>query len=192
MNDIDASEDYRKLIQAVIEYSITNYIKYQHPKNRKTKSQKEDFLLTLQIFFDSEYRFEHFQSPETLEDMSTPDMISYMLNGAEASMSKTHSHIINESIDYWWTKNFHDIKVPEIITISGKVWKTVNSPNNSYIDWDNQRLYLPVKKRGADRLFFKQTLQILLKESEVQLDETNFEKFYKLFYLFLKVNDAFK
>lgn len=191
MQDSDALEDYRKLIQAVIDYSVTNYIKLQHPLNRKRKPQHEDFLLTLDVFYDPNYTFEHFVDSDTEENMTTQDMLDFMLGGAKASMTKTHAHIVNESIDYWWDKNFHDIKVPEVFTIAGKVWRTVNSPNNSFIDKDNLRIYMPVKKRGADRLFFKLTFQILLEELEIELSSEDFQKFHKFFYLLLKVNGAF-
>ena len=191
MNDLGATEDYRRLIQAVIDYSVTNYIKLQHPLNRKRKTQNEDFLLTLDIFYDPNYSFEHFLDLDTQKNMTTQDMLDFMLGGSKASMSKTHSHIISESIDYWWTKNFHDISVPEVFTIAGKVWRTVNSPNNSFIDKDNLRIYMPIKKRGADRLFFKLTFKILLEELEIELSPEDFDKFHKFFYLLLKINGAF-
>lgn len=191
MNDPDALEDYRRLIQAVIDYSVTNYIKLQHPLNRKRKTQREDFLLTLDIFYDPNYSFEHFLNLDTQENMTTQDMLDFMLGGSKASMSKTHSHITTESVDYWWAKNFHDILVPEVFTIAGKVWRTVNSPNNSFIDKDNLRIYMPLKKRGADRLFFKLTFEILLEELEIELSPEEFHKFHKFFYLLLKVNGAF-
>ena len=49
MHDTDAIEDHKKLIKSVIDYSVTSYIKLQHPLNRKTKASLEDFLLTLAI-----------------------------------------------------------------------------------------------------------------------------------------------
>lgn len=191
MDDHDAKDDYKRLIKAVIDYSVTNYIKYQHPSNRSRKSQHKDFLLTLDIFYDPNYKFEHFVHLDTFENLSTKEMLEFMMDGAEASMEKTRNHIVEQSIDYWWTKNFHDIKVPSEFTICGKVWRMVNSPNNYFIDKDNLRIYLPLKKKGADRLFFKFVLQILIEEIEIDLTEEQFLKLHKFIYLLLKVNNAF-
>ena len=191
MNDTDALEDYKKLIKAVIDYSVTSYIKLQHPLNRKRKSQREDFLTTLDIFYNPDYTFEYFVNLETNSKLTTQEMITFMLDGNKASMSNTQKHIVNESIDYWWSKNFHDIKVPEVFTITGKVWRIKNSPNNIFVDKENLRIYLPMKKKGADRLFFKLVFQITLEELNISLTEQDFESFHKFFYLLLKVNGAF-
>ena len=192
MNDIDAFEDYKKLIKAVIDHTITDYIKYQHPLNRKTKTQKKDFVSALKVFFDPTWEFQHFYNPETGLNMSTQDMLACILNGAEVSMSKAQNHVIQQSVDYWWSKHFYDLEIPEIIVISGIVWNIMNSPKNEYIDWDNQRIYLPLRKKGSDRKYLTLVLQILLKESEVTMTQEEFQRFHKLFYLFLKVNNQAK
>ena len=187
----DADEDFKKLIKAVIEYSVTSYIKLQHPLNRKTKSQKEDFLITLDLFYNPEYRFEHFVDPETQETMSTVDMLTVLLNGIAPSMTNTHNYIVQESIDYWWTKNFHDISIPNTVSIAGKVYKTINSPNNFYVDYENLRIYVSKKAKFSDRHFFKLILEILFKETNINLSKEQFEQFHKFFYLLLKVNNGF-
>jgi len=86
MQNEDAQEDLKKLIKAVIDYSVTSYVKLQHPLNRKTKSQKQDYLRTLQIFYDPEYSFEHFLHEDSNVPMTTSDMISFLLDGASVSM----------------------------------------------------------------------------------------------------------
>lgn len=191
MNDIDASEDYKKLIKAVIDYSITSYIKLQHPLNRVRKPQQEDFLTTLDVFYNPDYTFEHFVDLETNKQMNTEEMITFMLDGNKASMSNTQKYIVSESIDYWWTKNFHDITVPEVFTVCGKVYRIINSPNNIFVDKENYRIYLPMKKRGADRIFFKLVIELLLEELNINLNKDDLDNFYKFFYLMLKVNGAF-
>lgn len=184
-------DDYKKLIKAVIDNAISDYCKLQHPKNRNKKNLNEDFLTAVDLFFDPTFEFDSFTSEVNDGNLTTQEVLSIMLDSDSIDIHHAQKHVINKSIDYWWDKNFHDIKIPNSFVIAGKVWRTQNSPNNIYIDWQNQRLYLPLKKRGSDRVFFKQTLEILLKESEITLNEKDLDNFYKLFYLFLKVNDAF-
>ena len=191
MTSDEANEDYKKLIKAVMDYSVTSYVKLQHPSNRKTKSLHQDFLITLDLFYDENYSFENFLHPDHHKKMNTKDMITFLLDGVIASMDATRKHIVTQAVDYWWDKNFHDIPVPEIITLAGKVWKVKNSPKNVFIDHENLRIYIPTKAKYSDRTFFKFVLEILLAESEIELTEVEFEKFHKLFYLLLKVNNAF-
>lgn len=190
-DNLEALEEYKTLVTAVINYSVTSYVKMQHPLNRKRKPEQEDFLLTLDIFYDPEYRFEHFLHLDTEESMSTLDMLSLAIGGAPASMKKAQDHIVQQSIDYWWEKNFHDISFPNELTLAGKVWRLVHSPKNQYIDWDNYRIYCQIKGRSSDRLILKALLEILLKESDLNISQEEFLNFHKMFYLFLKVNNAF-
>jgi hypothetical protein len=103
-------------------------------------------------------------------------------------MEDIQSHVANYSVEYWWTKNFHDLQVPSTITIAGTVWTVVNSPNNSYIDETTKRIYCPIKKIGSDRTFFRICLKIILDESKITLSEEQCDSLFKIFYLFLKIN----
>ena len=49
-------------------------------------------------------------------------------------MERTKQFIIDDSVNYWWTKNFHDIKFPSKIIIAGKVW-FVNNSQREHIDF---------------------------------------------------------
>ena len=191
MQNEDAQEDLKKLIKAVIDYSVTSYVKLQHPLNRKTKSQKQDYLRTLQIFYDPEYSFEHFVHEDSNEPMTTSEMISFLLDGASVSMKNTKEHIQSEAYTYWLDKNFHDIKLPQTFSIAGKVWLLKNSPNNVFIDHDNLRLYFPLRKKGADRIFFNLVLKIILTDLSIELTSEQFEDLSKTIYLLFKINGYF-
>lgn len=191
MQNEDAQEDFKKLIKAVIDYSVTAYVKLQHPLNRKTKSQKQDYLRTLQIFYDSEYSFEHFTHEDSNEPMTTSDMISFLLDGASVSMTNTREYIQKEAYTYWLDKNFHDIKLPQTFSIAGKVWILKNSPNNIFIDYENLRLYFPLRKKGSDRVFFELVLKIILKDLSIELSPEKLEEFSKIIYLLFKINGYF-
>lgn len=191
MQNEDAQEDLKKLIKAVIDYSVTSYVKLQHPLNRKTKSQKQDYLRTLQIFYDPEYSFEHFVHEDSNEPMTTSDMISFLLDGASVSMQNTKEHIQTEAYNYWLDKNFHDIKLPQTFSIAGKVWLLKNSPNNVFVDHQNLRIYFPLRKKGSDRIFFELVLKIILQELSIELPEEKLEDLSKTIYLLFKINGYF-
>lgn len=189
--DTDYDEDYKALVKAVIENSIVDYIKLQHPLNRKKKYLEQTFINSVAMFFDDEYEFEAFTSFEDGSNLSTKEMIIIMTNTHSVSMDKTKDHIINESMSYWWEKNFHDFSIPSKVTICGKVWFLHNSTKNSYIDYENYKIYLPLKQKGNDRLYMEMVLKIILNHVGLDISEEHFLKLHKFLYLFLKVNNAF-
>lgn len=188
--ELNHDEDYRQLIKAVIETAVVDYTKLQHPLNRNKKYLNEGFLSAVEMFFDENYRFEAFTSIQSESPLTTKDMLSIMVNSTEVNMEKTKQHVIDESINYWWTKNFHDIKIPSKIIIYGKTWFIHNS-QKQHIDYKKQHLYIPLKNNKADRIYFDLILQVILTEANLDISKEDFKTLHKVFYLFLKVNNAF-
>jgi hypothetical protein len=191
--DFFAEDDFKKLIKAVFESSLVDYIKLQHSKNRNKKFLEESFKNSVDMFFDKTYRFQHFQDLDTLtRDLSFLELMECILDRKNIDINKVHSHIIQESTDYWWNKNFHNLDVPATITIGGIVWTIKNSPNNPFIDYENKRIYSSTNKIDSDKSFLTLCLKIMIQEANINLSDEEFNKFFKLFYLFLKVNSPFK
>jgi hypothetical protein len=194
MNDLEGlndHEDYKKIVKAVIESCITDYVKLSHPKNRNKKYLQETFLNSVDIFFNDSYRFDCFRSLIDESPLSTEQMISIMISSPGVSMEKTRQHVIDESIKYWWEKNFNDISVPNTVNVFGKVF-SIRNASTEHIDYEKNNIFFPIKKTGSDRVFIKLCLKIILKESNIEIDEEQFEKLHKVFYLFIKINNGFK
>lgn len=184
-----SEEDYIKIVKAVFDSSLVDYTKLQHPKNRNKKFLQESFQDVVSMFFDTSFLFEHFCSLEDEnKNLSFQDLLKYYLKKNTINMNEIHSHIAETSMDYWWNKNFHDLQVPQTITIAGIVWTVINSPSNSYLDYENKRIYCPVKKVGSDRIFFKLCLKLILDSAHIELDSSQIDLLFKFFYLFLKIN----
>jgi hypothetical protein len=187
-----AEEDYKRLIKAVFDSSLIDYIKLQHSNNRDKKFLQQSFINTVDMFFDEDYRFKHFQDLETqTKDLSFLELMKIYLESNKMDKNRIHEYISKESMSYWWEKNFHNLQVPETITIAGIVWTIKNSPANCFIDHENKRIYCPVNAVESDRIFFKLCLQQICNSAEIHLSETDFDKLFKLFYLFLKINAPF-
>jgi len=188
--ELNHDEDYRRIIKAVITSAITDYTKLAHPKNRNKKYLQQSYLNSINMFFDDNYRFEAFTSLLTEEPLTTKDLIAILISNKGVSMEKARQHAIEESVRYWWEKNFHDIKIPPAINIYGTVY-SVHTASTEHIDYKKNKIYLPIKRTGSDRAFFKLCLTIILKKSDIELSEEDFNAIHKVFYLFLKINDAF-
>lgn len=188
--DLDNDLDYRHLINAVVENAIVDYTKLQHPLNRNKKYLNEGFLSSVEMFFDDEFRFDAFRTMDGDEPLSIKDMLSIMTNSTDVDLNKTKQYVIDQSIDYWWNKNFHDVKLPSKLIIYGKTWFVHNS-QKEFIDFNKNHFYLPIKNNKSDRIFFKLVLKVFLNEANIELSKEEFNSLHKIFYLFLKVNNAF-
>lgn len=193
LEDCFAEDDLKRLIKAVFESSLVDYIKLQHSKNRNKKFLEESFANSVDMFFDDSFRFEHFQDLETqTKNLSFLELMECFLNTKNIKIENVHEHIAKESINYWWDKNFHNLEVPTHITISGIVWTIVNSPSQAYIDHSNKRIYCPVKQIDSDKKFLTLCLRLICEAADLNIKDEDFEKLFKVFYLFLKINSPFK
>ena len=192
--DADFSElDYKKLIKAMFDSALVDYTKLQNSKNRHKKYLEESFQNSIDMFFNPTFIFEHFLDADTqTKNLNFEQLLCYLLNTNKVDMTHIHNHIAEESMSYWWDKNFHDLAVPSKITIHGIVWTVVNSPNNSYIDYTTKRIYCPKKAILADRNFISLCLKIMLDSIEVELDDNSVGLLSKTLYLFLKINSPFE
>lgn len=186
----DSHRDYKSLIKAVFDIAISDYCKLQHPKNRNKKYLEEGFSSAVAMFFDPDFKFDAFFSEETDFNLSTKELISIMIDSNNVSVQNVQNHVIQKSIDYWWQKNFHDLKMPSKVTLLGKVWHICNA-QTLMIDYNKNKINLPIKKSSSDRLYIQAVITIILKELDIALSEEDASSFYKFFYLFLKVNNAF-
>jgi uncharacterized ubiquitin-like protein YukD len=193
LEDMFSEIDYKKLIKAVFDAALVDYTKLQSPRNRTKKYLDESFQNSVSMFFDQKFIFKHFIDTETqTNNLNFQELLGYFLNKNEINMQKIHKHISEESMSYWWERNFHDLKIPERITVKGVVWTIKNSPNNAYIDVENHRIYCPTKALNSDRVFFELCLKLMLDSCSIALNETEFKNLAKIFYLFLKINTPFE
>lgn len=191
--ELNHDPDYIRLIKGVIENAMTDYCKLQHPKNRNKKYLEEGFLSAIAMFFDEDFEFLAFTSfDDDSKPLKTKDLLSILLKTKKVSMNKAKQHVIDNSIEYWFNKNFNDIKIPSKITIAGKVYFIHNYAKEPFVDYEKNKIYLKIKEIGSDRFFLKLCLEIILKECSIDLNKERIELLFKYFYLFLKVNNAFK
>lgn len=188
----DTNDDYNTLIKAVLSAAAVDYTKLQHKKNRDKKYLEQSFLVSVQLFFDKDFRFGSFTDPDDEEKhLSLFDLLKILLQTNNVNLDQVKDFVKQDSITYWWTKNFHDMNIPDTVTIAGNVYIVANSKKH-YVDFEENIIYLPKKSKGSDRKFYSICLDIMLKECNIDLPKNKQEEFFKILYLFLKINSAFE
>lgn len=186
---MEANEDYKKILQLIVDFGKTDYVKLQHPRNRDKKYLEETFLTCVDMFFNDEFRFMHFHNDDESK-MSLNNLLSASIGNLPASNMLMRKHLVDESIRYWWEKNFYNLVIPKIVCFSGDVYFVIKAKKYS-LCFEEKIIYLPVNNKQADRFFSQACLEILLKKSDIALDQDKKDSLNKNFYLFLKVNNCF-
>lgn len=116
------TQDFSTLLHAILRQGIDDYIKLQHPKFRNKKYLKEAFQSSVDMFFDSEFRFLHIQDGFG-ENISLKELIQEILSDDRFDLKKIQEHVIEEAREFWETKLIRTIYIPDSFVYDGHVYK---------------------------------------------------------------------
>jgi hypothetical protein len=183
--------EYKAILKAIIDNGIIDYVKLQHPNNRKKRYLQEAFVTSVSMFFDKSYIF-GIASKVDGTVLNLESALQIIMDGQIPSIKKAQEHLVSESIEYWYEKHFQNLAIPKNITIIGKVYFIYyENTEEAYINKEKYLIVLNKDNKTVDRDFTRLCLHILLEELDISLCDYDLENFNKFFYLFLKVNGCF-
>lgn len=183
--------EYRSLIKAIIDNGIIDYIKLQHPNNRKKRYLQEAYYTSIALFFDDSFRLDLFVDQDGAP-LCLENALKIIVDGQLASAQKAREYLIQETIVYWHEKNFQNLSLPKTINIAGKTYFICNTKSEEpHIDLEKYILYLNFSKKEVDRDFTNLCLTLILSECGINLKTSSLVLLNKFFYLFLKINGCF-
>lgn len=183
------NSEYKNLIKAIIDNATIDYIKLQHPNNRKKKYLQDAYINSIALFFDPTYTFSLFKNNDG-DFLMLYDALKIISDGTKIDLQKFKDHLLNETIKYWNEKHFQNLSIPNSINVNGIVYFIKYGPE-SKIDYENQLIYLQKDSKTNDRDFVKFVLILIFKKCNIELDNRAFQEFQKYIYFFLKVNACF-
>jgi hypothetical protein len=185
-------EDCKTLIKAVIENAMSDYIKLQHPANRKKKYLQESLIVATAMFFDKSFRFTIFFNSDGTK-MSLQDALEYSIGYSSVASVKFINNLLKEMETYWWEKHFQNIKIPNDVSICGRLFFIKQYTEQQSKEYDNDKLLIFLNKndKNKDRMFINTSLKIMVDLNEIEISEDDFDKLSKSIYLFIKVNGGF-
>lgn len=133
MTDIKALEDYKKIIAGIIDQSMDEYVKLQHPKFRKKTYLYESFASSFDIFFDPDYTFLYFIKADGT-NMTTQDMLSVILTTATPELTVIQDHLIAKAAEYWDKKYMKTITLPDCFIFKGHTYALEHTKEQPSID----------------------------------------------------------
>ena len=181
----------RKLKLAILNQSIQDYIKLQHPKYRSKKYLEESFIYSVNMFFDPCYSFLYFFDEEG-EHESTIGFIRSATETYIENLKPMKTYLKEESIKYWKNKQMKTFKIPNYLVYNGIVYNLLMHEKKNYlIDYDSNRIYLNKKHKNAESEFIHIFLELTKKEHSIKMSKKDQKTLSEEIYSFLKMNKMY-
>ena len=203
MNNVLDVQDYKKLLKMIIHQAVDDYIKLQHPRNRKKKFLLKAYYDAIDMFFDSTYLFEHLLDEEGIP-MSPKDLFNTALDTNNFNAKTNQKNIIKQSLAYWKEKHMDTIHIPDIFVINGKNYHVQDvkdcslltmstTPVPYVIDYDESTVFIDKDNTNAnEEKFILAVTEIICYEKDIIISKVKREQFASALYDTLKINNCFQ
>lgn len=183
--------DMRKLKLAILNQSIQDYIKLQHPKYRSKKYLEESFIYSVNMFFDPGYSFLYFLNEEG-EHQSTLEFIRSATDTYIKNLEPMKTYLKNQSIEHWKNKYMKTFKIPNYLVYNGIVYNLLMHEKSKYIiDYSKNEIFLNKKSNTAESEFILIFLELVKKERSIKISKKDQKTLSEEIYSFLKMNKMY-
>lgn len=186
--------DYRRLLRAILMHAMDDYVKLQHPKNRRKKYLREAFNTAVDMFFDSEYMMLHLQNGDG-SFMSLKDFLGEVLGNQNLEIEKIKQHVISESRAFWETKMLSTVYIPDNVVFDGHVYSIckVEDLEEPEIDFDTKIIKINPDSDNTDNQenFIISLIKIILYHQEIALSQQKITAIGKGVFKLLRMNACF-
>lgn len=183
-------DDMKKLKLAVLNQSIQDYIKLQHPKYRSKKYLEESFIYCVNMFFNEEYRFMYFLD-DFGNNLNTKDFIASASSTYIKDLEPMKKYLKNESIKYWKEKYMKTFTIPPYIVFEGIVYNLLMSESKTEIDWEKNEIHFNKKDKQSELTFVSLFVEIMKKEHNLKLTKKESTLIADSILNFLKMNKLY-
>ena len=173
---------------------MDDYIKLQHPKNRRKKYLREAFTNAVDMFFDSEYMMLHLQNGDG-SFMSLEDFLKEALNTDRIDIEKLKKHVVKESRAFWETKLVNTIYIPDNVIYDGHVYATLHSEETEdpVLDLDRKTILLNKDHENSENQekFITALVKIALYHEDIAISQAKIDSIGKSLFKLLRMNACF-
>ena len=186
--------DYKRLLRAILMHAMDDYVKLQHPKNRRKKNLRDAFSTAVDMFFDSDYMMLHLQNGDG-GFMSLRDFVAEVLGTNNIEIENLKQHIIDESRSFWETKMLSTVYIPDNVVFDGHVYsiQKLESIEDPEIDFDQKRIKINPDCQNTDNQekFIISLIKIILYHEDLALSHQKINAIGKGVFKMLRMNACF-
>lgn len=182
------SSDMTKIKIAVLDQSMSDYIKLQHHKYRSKRYLEESFLYSYCMFWHDDYTFLHFLN-EDGTNQSTLQFIRSAMNRNIKSLKPMRTHLKKESIIFWKNKYMKTFSIPDYIVFQGEVWNLLMGDEK--IDHSTKEIFFNKKENDPEQRLVHMLTLLINDEFDLKLKKKQINKLSESFFEILKMNKLY-
>lgn len=182
------SSDMIKIKVAVLDQSMSDYVKLQHHKYRSKKYLEESFLYSYCMFWHDDYTFLHFFN-EDGTNQSTLDFIRSAMQRNVKNLEPMRKHLKEKSIAFWKNKYMKTFTIPPYIVFQGEVWNLLTGSEK--IDHSSKEIFFDKKAENAEERLIYMFVLLINDEFDLKLKKKQIERLNESFFEFLKMNKLY-
>lgn len=174
-------EDYKKIIAAIVEQSMMEYIKLQHPKARKKKYLLNAFANAIDIFFLPSYTFAYFFNSDG-SNMNLHDLIIQVTDTSSPNLEEMKKHLIHSAYEHWSKKYVPTLTIPDCLIYKGHVYVIEHSDSNHSVNHEEKSIQMNRQQNLENEKIFVEIVFNII--DKVDPEASPHEAFYEI----LKMN----
>jgi hypothetical protein len=179
----------KKLKIAILDQSMSDYVKLQHPKYRSKKYLEESFLYSVCMFFDETYTFLHFFN-EDGTNQNVLEFISSAMSRNIKTLEPMQKHLKAKSIQHWKDKYMKTFTIPQYIVFQGNVYNLLMSKKEK-IDYKKYEIHFDKQNENAEKNFLKLFVEIANKEFNIKLTKKQKKEVTESIFDLIKMNKLY-
>lgn len=165
-------EDYKRLLEAILNQTFDDYIKLYHPQYRQKKYLEEAFLTSKDLVYDDEFLLENIFDDEG-QPLSFKKMASVIQETERPNINIVKKNLAAQCLDYWAAKETK-ATIPETVNIAGYTYEISYGPTAI----DHKNLTICLERDGPDYglQLYELIATGLIHHLGLVVDETKFKK----------------
>lgn len=186
--------DLRRLMRAILDQAIDDYVKLQHPTSRKKKYMQEAFESSVNMFFDETYTFMYLCDDDD-DPMDFSEFIHKLMDDDRVEARKIRDHVVTLAKTFWDNKLVNTISIPSTVQYEGHVYQVrhTETAREFGVDFDNKIISINKSLRTTENQenFLLLCLKVVCFHEDIKIPLASLNKLSSSVFKLLKMNSCF-
>jgi hypothetical protein len=190
---MEGRKDFEKIAQQILRQAMDDYIKLQHPKQRRKKYLKEAWWSANDLFFDPSFRLDNLEDDNN-QSMSLTDFVQVAADRENVDLQRLRDYLTSTSKAYWAERNMRTVEIPSDVVVEGHAYAVSYNKEDAYaIDYDEKTIWLPASahKTTQEEQFCIAVMEAVAFHTEAKMSQKARKQLAQGWFRALKVNNCF-
>lgn len=178
-------------MQKILLQALDDYVRLQHPRQRRKKYLQEAWLSAVDLIFDPAYEMQI----KNLEghNMTLKDIVEAAYGASGMPLDALKNHVIKEASKYWSEQQMSAIKVPTELIVHNTVFTVIykNIENLYELDTDKYELVISAQTTENDKqkAIIAATISYSCRTQNISLSDKEISRISDTLFETIKMNE---